>query len=107
MKYSVHIITLLKTKPRGLSPQAKYTDRLSARRLSAKLVPTLADRGCRVVSATIPPQSLIFGFLDRSRYFHEIAPQLSSRGGVDPLPVPRLLRKNLVAPGIEPGHLNL
>jgi hypothetical protein len=29
-------------------------------------VPTLADRGCRVVSATNPPQSLIFGSLDRS-----------------------------------------
>jgi hypothetical protein len=61
----------LKTKLHGLSPQANYTDRLSDRRLSAKLVPTLADRGCRVVSATI-------GFLDRSRYFLEIAPQLSS-----------------------------
>jgi hypothetical protein len=45
-----------KTKLRGLSPQANSTDRLSDRRLSAKLVPTLADRGCRVVSATIPPQ---------------------------------------------------
>jgi hypothetical protein len=44
-------------KLRGLSPQANYTDRLSDRRLSAKLVPTLADRRCRVVSATIPPQS--------------------------------------------------
>jgi hypothetical protein len=69
-----------KTKLHGLSPHANYTNRLSDRRLSAKLVPTLADRGCRVVSATIPPQSLIFGFLDRSRYFLEIAPQLSSRG---------------------------
>jgi hypothetical protein len=48
-----------KTKLHGLSPQAKYTDRLSDRRLSAKLVPTLADRGCPVVSATVPPQSLI------------------------------------------------
>jgi hypothetical protein len=54
--------------------------RLSDRRLSAKLVPTLVDRGCRVVSATIPPHSLIFGCLDRSRYFIETAPQLSSRG---------------------------
>jgi hypothetical protein len=50
-----------KTKLHGLSPQANYTDRLSDRRLSAKLVPTLADRGCRVVS-TIPPQSLISVF---------------------------------------------
>jgi hypothetical protein len=54
--------TKKKTKLHGLSPQAKYADRLSDRRLSAKLVPTVADRGCRVVSATIPPQSLISVF---------------------------------------------
>jgi hypothetical protein len=54
--------TKTKTKLRGLSPQANYTDLLSDRHLSAKLVPTLADRGCRVVSATIPPQSLISVF---------------------------------------------
>jgi hypothetical protein len=36
--------------------------RPSDRRLSAKLVPTLADRGCRVVSATNPLQSLISVF---------------------------------------------
>jgi hypothetical protein len=40
-------------KLRWFSPQANYTG-LSDRRLSAKLVPTLADRGCRVVSATNP-----------------------------------------------------
>jgi hypothetical protein len=51
-----------KTKLHGLSPQANYTDRLSDRRFSSKLVPTLADRGCRVVSATIPPQSFISVF---------------------------------------------
>jgi hypothetical protein len=34
----------------------------SDRRLSARLVPTLEDRGCRVVSATNPPQSLISVF---------------------------------------------
>jgi hypothetical protein len=48
------IILPKKTKLHGSSPQANYTDRLSDRRLSAKLVPTLADRGCRVVSATNP-----------------------------------------------------
>jgi hypothetical protein len=48
--------TKLKKKlTHGLSPHANYTDRVSDRRLSAKLVPTLADRGCCVVSATIPP----------------------------------------------------
>jgi hypothetical protein len=50
------------TELHGLSPQANYTDQLSDRRLWAKLVPTLADRGCRVVSAMIPPQSLISVF---------------------------------------------
>jgi hypothetical protein len=41
-------------KLRDFSPQANYTDRPSDRRLSAKLVPTLVDRGCRMVSATNP-----------------------------------------------------
>jgi hypothetical protein len=36
------------------SPLANYTDRSSDRRRSAKLVSTLADRGCHVVSATSP-----------------------------------------------------
>jgi hypothetical protein len=34
------------------------------------------------------------GFLDRSPYFLEIAAQLSSRGCVDPVPDPLLLRKS-------------
>jgi hypothetical protein len=37
--------------------------RPSDRRLSAKLVPTFADRGCRVVSATYPHGSILI-FLD-------------------------------------------
>jgi hypothetical protein len=40
----------------------------SDRRLSDKLVPTFADRRCRVVSAT-DPDGRILGFLDRSRYY--------------------------------------
>ena len=51
--------------------ESKLPYRPSNRRLSTKLVPTLADRGCRVVN---------LGFLDRSLYFLEIDPQLSSRG---------------------------
>jgi hypothetical protein len=39
-------------KFRGFSARELY--RPSDHRLSAKLVPTLADRGCRVVSATNP-----------------------------------------------------
>jgi hypothetical protein len=51
-------------------------DRPSDRRMSAKLVPTFADRGCRVVSAA-DPHGRILGFLDRSRYFSiQVAPQL-------------------------------
>jgi hypothetical protein len=38
------------------------------RSLLANLVPTLAYRGCCVVSAT-DPHGRILGFLDRSRYF--------------------------------------
>jgi hypothetical protein len=36
------------------SPQANYTYGEIDRRFLAKLVPTFADRGCRVVSATDP-----------------------------------------------------
>jgi hypothetical protein len=57
----------------------------SDRRLSAKLVSTFADSGCRVVSMT-DPYDRILGFLDRSRYFFfQVAPQLYSRGWVDPV----------------------
>jgi hypothetical protein len=46
----------------------------------SKLVPTFADRRCRVVNAT-GPHGRILGFLDRSRYyFFQVAPQLHSRG---------------------------
>jgi hypothetical protein len=53
--------------------------RPSDRRLSAKLVPTFVDRGCHVVSVT-DPYGRNLGFLDRSRYFFQVAPQLYSRG---------------------------
>jgi hypothetical protein len=71
-----------KTKLRGLRPRANCTDR----RLSAKLVTTFVNRGYRVVSAT-DSYGRILGFLVRSRYFFfQIAPQLYSRGWVDPVP---------------------
>jgi hypothetical protein len=58
-----------------LPESASELYRLSDRRLSAKLVPTLANRGCHVVSVT-DPYSRILGFLDRSRYFFfQVAPQ--------------------------------
>jgi CBS-domain-containing membrane protein len=68
--------TKTKTKLRVLSPRTDYTDR----RLSTKLVPTFAERGCHVVSVT-DPYGRILGFLDRNRYFFfQVAPQLYSRG---------------------------
>jgi hypothetical protein len=59
---------------------ASELHRPSDRRLSAKFVPTFADRGCRVVRAN-DPYGRILEFLDRSRYFFfQVAPQLCSRG---------------------------
>jgi hypothetical protein len=53
-----------------------------------------SDTGCHVVSVTDPYGSSL-GFLDRSRYFFfHVAPQLYSRGWVDPVPDPLLLRKS-------------
>jgi hypothetical protein len=68
--------------------------RLSDRRLSAELVSTFADRGFHVVGVT-DPYGRNLGSLDRSRYFFfQVAPQLYSRGWVDPVPDPLLLRKS-------------
>jgi hypothetical protein len=50
------------------SESASELYRPSDRRLSAKLVPTYADRECQVVSVT-DPNGRILGFIDRSRYF--------------------------------------
>jgi hypothetical protein len=75
-----------------LSPQANYTDRVD-HRLLAKVVPTFADRGCHVVSV-MDPYDRILGFLDRSRYFFfQVPTRLYSRGWVEPVPDPLLLRK--------------
>jgi hypothetical protein len=50
------------------SESASELYRPSDRRLSAKRLPTFADRGCHVVSVK-DPSSRIVDFLDRSRYF--------------------------------------
>jgi hypothetical protein len=50
------------------SESARELYRPSDRRLSAKWLPTFADRGCHVVSVT-DPYGRILGFLDRSHYF--------------------------------------
>jgi hypothetical protein len=70
----------IKKKKFPWSESASELYRPSDRRLSAKLVPTFADRGCHVVSVT-NPYGCILGFLDRSLYFFfQVAPQLNSRG---------------------------
>jgi CBS-domain-containing membrane protein len=51
-----------KTKLRGLSRRANYTDRATA---ACRLVPTFADRGCHVVSV-MDPYGRILGFLGRN-----------------------------------------
>jgi hypothetical protein len=80
--------------------------RLSDRRLLAKLVLTFADRASHIVSVT-HPCGLILGCLDRSRYyFFQVAPQMYSRGWVDPVP-DHYLSVNLVVPEIEPEPLDL
>jgi hypothetical protein len=59
---------------------ARELYRLSYGRLLVKLVPTFADRGCRVVSIT-DPYCCVLSLLDGSRYFvFQAAPQLYSRG---------------------------
>jgi hypothetical protein len=50
------------------SESASELYRPSDRRLSAKWLPTFADKGCQVVSVT-DPYGRILGFLDRNRYF--------------------------------------
>jgi hypothetical protein len=68
----------LKETPRPESASELY--RPSDRRLSAKLVPTIADRECHVVSMT-DPYGRNLGLLDRSRYFvFQVIPQMCSRG---------------------------
>jgi hypothetical protein len=65
--------------------------RPSDRRLSAKFVPTFADRWCYVVSVTVPYGRTLVS-LDRNRYFFfKVAPHLYSRGWMDPVPDPLLL----------------
>jgi hypothetical protein len=83
----------LKTKLRGFGPWTNYTDRATAAcwRSWCQLL--------RIVGAVWSAQRIHtvvnLGFLDRGRYFSfQVAPQLSSRGWVDPVPDPLLLRKS-------------
>jgi hypothetical protein len=62
----------------GIALHVRY--RPSDRRLSTKLVPTLADKECLVISAK-DPYGRILGFLHRScYYFFQVAPQRKEIG---------------------------
>jgi hypothetical protein len=62
--------------------------------LDGEINAIFADRGCHVVRVT-DPYGRILGCLHRSRYFFfQVAPQLYSRGFVDPVSDPLLLRKS-------------
>jgi hypothetical protein len=82
----------IKKKLRGFGPLANYADQATA----------ACWRSCanfcgEVVAWSVQwiPPVVTLGFLDRSRYyFFQVAPQLSSRGWVDPVPDPLLLRKS-------------
>jgi hypothetical protein len=73
--------------------------RQSGRRRLAKLVPTFADRGVSRGQRNGSPRPLNICFLDLEELliFIQVAPQLTSRdsrGWVDPVPDPLLLRKS-------------
>jgi hypothetical protein len=73
------------------------------RLLAAKLVPTFADRGCYVVSVT-HCCGRILGFLYRSRYFiFQVSPHEAEWTPFQT----HCFSENLVAPGMEPGPLDL
>jgi hypothetical protein len=88
------IFFIHKKKLRDLSLRKNYTERVSI----------FADTVCHAVSVT-DPYGRILGFLDRSRYFfYQLAPQLYSRW--TPFQT-HYFTENLVAPGIEPGPMDL
>jgi hypothetical protein len=90
MSWFLSLQTKKKKQQKTYSASELY--RPSNCRLSAVLVPIFADRKCHVVSVT-DPYSRILGFLDHY-YLFQIALQLYSRGWVDPVPDPLLLRKS-------------
>jgi hypothetical protein len=88
------LVTWNSFKQAPLPESANELYRPSDRRLLAKLVLTFADSGRHVVSV-MNPCCRILGFLNKSRYFFfQAAPQFYSRGWVNPVPHPLLLRKS-------------
>jgi hypothetical protein len=90
----IHLdIQKLKTKLRGRIPQANYTDRATAACRRSYCQPLRVEGVAW--SAQWIPTAVNLGFLDRSHYFFiQVAPQMSTRHWVDPVPDPLLLRKS-------------
>jgi hypothetical protein len=83
---------LPKQKLRGLSPQSRTTP-IERPPLVGEVSDNFSRWKVSRGQLNESPTVVNFGFLDQSHYFLEIAPQLSSRGWVDPVPHPLLLRK--------------
>jgi hypothetical protein len=78
----------------AFSLQVNYTDYATATDQRI-LMPTFSDRGVSHGQCSGSPTAISVGFLDRSRYFFfHVAPHLSSRGSVDPIPDPLLFRNH-------------
>jgi hypothetical protein len=79
----------------AFSPLVNYTNWVTATGRWI-LVPTFSvDRGSSCGQHSGTPKAVNLSFIDRSRYiFFQVAPHLSSRGWVDPVPDPLLLRKS-------------
>jgi hypothetical protein len=72
------------------SESASELYRPSDRSFSAKCLPTFADKGCHVVSVTDPSGRISQFSRQEPLLFYQVAPQLYSRGWVDPVPDPLL-----------------
>jgi hypothetical protein len=94
-----HFISLInKTNSIAFSPEANYTDWAIAT-VWRILMPTFVDRGGSRGQRGRIPMAVNLSFLDRSRYFFfQVVPHLSSRGWVDPILNPLLLRKSGTIP---------
>jgi hypothetical protein len=98
-----HDLTNKKNKLHSLSPRANYTDRATAacRRSDCQL---LRIKGATWSTWRIPRPYSRFS-RQEPLLFYQVAPQLYSRGWVDPVPDPLLFF--LVVLGIEPGPPDL
>jgi hypothetical protein len=96
MCYNIHVLSDSVVESSGATA-LQVLGRQSGRRLSAKLVPTFADRGMSRGQRNGYPRPLISVYRTWiATYFIQVAPQLTSRGprgSVHPVPDPLSLRK--------------